>query len=104
VWSDNVKRVVTTFGPQPWQDKIDYMTGKGARFEHVCKPAGCYFESTYTGAYATISLYLTDGRAGRAGKQTWCVSDPNASVRSCYDQTGPSSWVMRYDGSNWNRF
>ena len=35
------------------------------------------------GVFATITLYVTDGSGGRAVRQTWCVSDPNAWVRSC---------------------
>ena len=101
-WSNNVTRVIETFGPQLWEDKVAYLREKGSAFFKQCTAAGCYFEATYTGAYATIALYLTDGSSGRPVRQTWCVSDPNARVRLCSEQGG-DSWTMRFDGSDWHR-
>ena len=101
-WSGNVMRIVETFGPQPWEEKVAYLRQKGSSFFKQCKAGGCYFEATYTGVYATIALYLTDGSGGRPVRQTWCVSDPNAWVRFCSEQGG-GNWTMRFDGSDWHR-
>jgi hypothetical protein len=51
---------------------------------------------------ATIALYLSDGSGGQPVRQTWCVSDPNAWVRACFEQGG-GNWTMRFDGSDWRR-
>ena len=101
-WSSNVTRVIEDFGPQAWEEKVAYLREKGSGFFKQCKAAGCYFEATYTGVYATIALYLTDGTAGGPVRQTWCVSDPRAWVRACFEQGG-GSWTMRFDGSDWHR-
>jgi hypothetical protein len=101
-WSSNVLRIVETFGPQAWEDKVAYLRNKGSAFFKRCKDGGCYFEATYTGEYATIVLYLTEVRGGRPVRQTWCTSDPNAWARLCSEQ-GSGSWAMRFDGSDWHR-
>jgi hypothetical protein len=101
-WSGNVMRVIEIFGPQSWYEKVAYLRDKGSRFFKQCKAGGCYFEASYNGVYATIALYLTGGRGGRPVRQTWCVSDPNAWVRACFEQGG-GSWAMRFDGWDWQR-
>ena len=101
-WSSNVLRIVETFGPQAWQDKVAYLRNKGSAFYKRCKDGGCYFEASYTGEYATIVLYLTEVSGGRPVRQTWCTSDPNAWARLCSEQAS-GSWAMRFDGSDWHR-
>ena len=101
-WSANVMRVIENFGPLPWEDKVAYLRDNGSGFVRQCKSRGCYLEATYTGRYATIALYLSDGSRGRPVRQTWCVSDPYAWVRACFEQGG-GSWAMRFDGWEWRR-
>jgi hypothetical protein len=102
MWSSNVMRVIENFSRQTWEEKAAYLRDKGSKFLKQCKADGCYFEATYTGEYATIALYLTDGSGGRPVRQTWCVSNPNAWVRFCSEQGG-GNWTMRFDGSDWHR-
>jgi hypothetical protein len=101
-WSSNVMRVIENFGPQTWEEKAAYLRNRGSGFFKQCKAAGCYFEAKYTGVNATIALFLSDGSGGRRVRQTWCVSDPNAWVRACFEQGG-GNWTMRFDGSDWRR-
>jgi hypothetical protein len=101
-WSRNVMRVIENFNWQTWEEKVAYLRYKGSAFFKQCKAGGCYFEATYTGEYATVALYLTDGSGGRPVRQTWCVSDPAALVRFCSEQGG-GNWTMRHDGSDWHR-
>jgi hypothetical protein len=101
-WSNNVLRIVETFGPQSWEDKVAYLRNKGSGFFKRCEAGGCYFEATYTGEFATIVLYLIERNGGRPVRQTWCTSDPNAWARLCFEQ-GRGSWAMRFDGSDWHR-
>jgi hypothetical protein len=99
VWSENVLRVVTWFTTQPWDDKVMYIRGKGSTFRRDCSTPTCRFIADYTGTMARITLYVEEAGAGQNPRRVWCVSDPNAHLRSCYHQQGSRGWVQRYNSA-----
>jgi hypothetical protein len=96
-WSENVLRVVTWFTAQSWDEKVSYLRSKGSTFRKDCSTPTCRFIADYTGTMARITLYVEEAAAGQIPRRVWCVSDPNALLRSCYYQQGGQGWTQRYN-------